>query len=188
VSTTQRVFTLLITAIFIVSTIGIVVFTIMQSNQDKKEADAQAAAIKALQEQQQAQPQEQPTKEDGKLQGTKLEDFTPTTISELKTEDTKVGTGAEVKEGETVTAHYTGAVAKTGVIFQSSYDSGAPIPFSLNGVIEGWSKGVPGMKEGGTRRIYIPANLAYGSNPPAGSGIPADADLVFDVTLVKIGE
>jgi hypothetical protein len=44
------------------------------------------------------------------------------------------------------------------------------------------------VKVGGTRRLYIPAALAYGANPPAGSGIPANADLVFDITLYKIGK
>jgi len=124
-----------------------------------------------------------------KLQGTKLASFTPTTsIPKLQTIDTTQGTGAEVKAGDTVTVDYTGAVAATGVIFQSSKDSGQPVSFSLSQVIPGWTQGVPGMKVGGTRRLLIPASLAYGANPPAGSGIPANADLVFDVTLHKIGQ
>ena len=44
------------------------------------------------------------------------------------------------------------------------------------------------MKVGGTRQILIPASLAYGTNPPQGSSIPANADLVFDVQLIKIGQ
>ena len=47
---------------------------------------------------------------------------------------------------------------------------------------------MPGMKVGGTRRLLIPAALAYGATPPSGSGIPANADLVFDVTLHKISQ
>ncbi|HTB49185.1 MAG TPA: FKBP-type peptidyl-prolyl cis-trans isomerase, partial [Verrucomicrobiae bacterium] len=84
------------------------------------------------------------------------------------------------------TVDYTGAVASTGIIFQSSKDTGQPATLSLSQVIAGWSQGIPGMKVGGTRRLLIPAGLAYGSNPPSGSGIPANADLVFDVTLDKI--
>jgi FKBP-type peptidyl-prolyl cis-trans isomerase FkpA len=42
------------------------------------------------------------------------------------------------------------------------------------------------MKVGGTRRLVIPANMAYGATPPAGSGIPANADLVFDITLIGV--
>jgi FKBP-type peptidyl-prolyl cis-trans isomerase len=92
-----------------------------------------------------------------------------------------------VKAGDTVTVDYTGAVAATGVIFQSSKDTGQPVSFSLDGVIKGWTDGLPGMKVGGTRRLIIPAGQAYGANPPAGSGIPANAPLVFDITLYKVG-
>lgn len=97
-----------------------------------------------------------------------------------------MGTGEEVSPGATITAHYTGAVAATGKVFQSSKDFGQPITFGLNQVIKGWTDGVPGMKVGGTRRLLIPADQAYGSHPPAGSGIPVNAALVFDIELVGI--
>ena len=124
------------------------------------------------------------------MEGTKLADFTPVEkVDSLQKIDTKVGAGDEVKAGDTVTAHYTGAVAATGIIFQSSHDgAGQPIPFGLNQVIKGWTDGVPGMKVGGKRRLLIPAAEAYGANPPSGSNIPANADLVFDIEIVKIGE
>jgi FKBP-type peptidyl-prolyl cis-trans isomerase len=174
----HRIVTFILAVLFIGSTIGIVIYYVLQNRNLEKQQAAINAAL-----QQQNKPQE------GKLQGSPLQNFTPTAkIETLKTEDTVVGTGAEVKTGDTITAHYTGAVASTGTVFQSSHDSGQPISFSLNQVIAGWSQGVPGMKVGGTRRIYIPASLAYGANPPAGSGIPANADLVFDVELVKIGQ
>jgi len=116
-----------------------------------------------------------------------LPDFTPIdTIAELTVEDRVPGTGAVVEPGDTVTCHYTGAVAKTGTVFQSSHDFGKAISFPLSGVIAGWTEGVPGMKVGGTRRLLIPATKAYGANPPYGSGIPANADLVFDIELVAI--
>jgi FKBP-type peptidyl-prolyl cis-trans isomerase len=124
----------------------------------------------------------------GKLQGTKLKNFTPVAhIDSLQTTDTTVGNGSEAKAGDTVIVDYTGAVAATGVIFQSSQDSAQPAQLSLNSVIQGWKDGIPGMKAGGTRRILIPAAQAYGANPPSGSGIPANADLVFDVTLESVG-
>ena len=120
------------------------------------------------------------------LQGTKLANFTPVAkVDSLQVTDTKVGDGQEVKEGDTVTVDYTGALAATGVIFQSSLDSGQPVTFSLSQVIEGWQQGIPGMKVGGTRRLLIPAAMAYGST--AQDGIPANSDLVFDVTLHSIG-
>jgi peptidylprolyl isomerase len=124
-----------------------------------------------------------------KLEGTKLSGFTPvTSIPSLQEVDTVPGTGQEVKSTDTVTVDYTGAVASTGIIFQSSKDSGQPVTFPLNQVIAGWTQGVPGMKVGGTRRLLIPAALAYGANPPSGSGIPANADLVFDITLHSISK
>ncbi len=118
----------------------------------------------------------------------KLSNFTPvSSVSKLEKIDTVVGTGVEVKAGATVSVHYTGAVAATGVIFQSSKDFGTePITFPLANVIKGWTDGIPGMKVGGTRRLVIPAAMAYGATPPPGSGIPANADLVFDVELIAV--
>lgn len=116
-----------------------------------------------------------------------LDNFTPTdTVTELIKQDIKEGSGEEVQAGATVTVHYTGAVAATGTVFQSSKDFGRPITFGLDQVIKGWTDGVPGMKVGGIRRLVIPAEQAYGSRPPYGSGIPADAPLVFDIELVGI--
>ena len=128
------------------------------------------------------------TQTTGKLVGTKLSGFSPATATaELQKIDTKVGDGTEVKAGDTVTVDYTGAVAATGIIFESSLDSGQPVTFALANVIVGWQEGIPGMRVGGTRRLVIPAAKAYGANPPSGSSIPANADLVFDVTLKSIG-
>lgn len=122
------------------------------------------------------------------LQGTKLANFTPIdSVTELKIEDTVVGTGDTVQPGATITAHYTGALAKDGTIFQSSLDMGQPVTFGLDQVIKGWTDGVPGMKVGGKRRLIIPAAQAYGANSPS-AAIPANADLVFDIELVRIGE
>lgn len=121
-----------------------------------------------------------------KYEGTKLHGFEPIErVTELQIIDTEVGTGAEVQPGATVTAHYTGALCRNGIIFQSSHDFGRAISFPLDGVIAGWQQGVPGMKVGGTRRIIIPAELAYGASSPA-PNIPAGSDLVFDIDLVDI--
>lgn len=121
------------------------------------------------------------------LAGTKLQNYEPgAAITELKTEDTTVGTGIEAKAGDTVVVDYTGALAATGVIFESSKDSGQPASLSLDQVIEGWKEGIPGMKVEGTRRLYIPADKAYGAE--AVGTIPANSDLVFDVTLRSAGD
>ncbi len=122
-----------------------------------------------------------------KYEGTKLPNFEPRTepVKELEIIDVEVGTGEEVRPGATITAHYTGALVKNGIIFQSSHDFGKAITFPLSGVIAGWTQGVPGMKIGGTRRLVIPAEMAYGSSSPA-PNIPAHSDLVFDIDLVAI--
>ena len=121
------------------------------------------------------------------LEGTKLQNFTPVdSVTELEAIDLVEGTGDEVQPGATITAHYTGALCKDGTIFQSSHDFGNPATFPLGGVIKGWTDGVPGMKVGGTRRLIIPANQAYGPTSPA-PNIPANSDLVFDIELISIG-
>lgn len=121
-----------------------------------------------------------------RLEGTKLANFEPVdNVTELQIIDTIVGDGAEVPVGATITAHYTGALVKDGTIFQSSHDFGDAITFGLNQVIQGWTKGVPGMKIGGTRRLVIPSQMAYGS-ARAAANIPPNSNLVFDIELVKI--
>ena len=120
-------------------------------------------------------------------EGTKLHNFEPRTesVTELEIIDIEVGTGDEVQPGATITAHYTGALVKNGIIFQSSHDFGQAISFGLDQVIKGWTVGVPGMRIGGTRRLIIPAEMAYGASSPA-KNIPANSDLVFDIDLVAI--
>ena len=120
-------------------------------------------------------------------EGTQLHDFEPRTepVTELEIIDVEAGTGEEVKPGAKITAHYTGALVKNGVIFQTSLDFGNAITFGLDEVIRGCTYGVPGMKVGGTRRLVIPAEQAYGASSPA-SNIPANSDLVFDIDLVAI--
>lgn len=122
-----------------------------------------------------------------KYEGTKLPNFEPRNepVKELEITDVEIGTGEEVQPGATVTVHYTGALVKNGIIFQSSHDFGKTISFGLDQVIKGWTHGVPGMKIGGTRRLVIPAEMAYGSQSPA-PNIPANSDLVFDIDLIAI--
>jgi FKBP-type peptidyl-prolyl cis-trans isomerase FkpA len=100
----------------------------------------------------------------------------------LKIWDVKEGTGDPVPKGGSVTAHYTGWLTD-GTVFDSSVKRGSPIPFSLDEVVAGWGRGIPGMKPGGIRRLYIPSELGYGSR---GKGdIPPNATLVFEVKLIS---
>ena len=108
--------------------------------------------------------------------------------------DTTIGTGAEAVAGKPVSVHYTGwlyddaAADKRGRKFDSSKDRGDPFRFMLGGgmVIEGWDKGVVGMKVGGTRVLTIPPELGYGEYG-AGGVIPPGATLVFEVELLGVG-
>jgi len=102
----------------------------------------------------------------------------------LKSWDVKEGKGEAVKAGGRVKVHYTGWL-KDGTVFDSSVKRNEPIEFGLNGVIKGWQEGVPGMKPGGTRRLYIPYDLAYGEagRPPT---IPEKADLIFEIELLEV--
>jgi FKBP-type peptidyl-prolyl cis-trans isomerase len=178
---TDRAIAWFFAGIFIISISALTLAIGYEAYQNRKKPDAATQAAESAKQQE--------TKVENQLQGKPLAGFTPVaSIEKLEKQDTQVGTGEEVKASDTVTVDYTGAVAATGIVFQSSKDSGQPVSFPLSGVIPGWTQGVPGMKVGGTRRLLIPAELAYGANPPAGSGIPANADLVFDITLHKIGQ
>jgi peptidylprolyl isomerase len=107
-------------------------------------------------------------------------------VTELVITDDFEGTGTEVQPGDTVTAHYVGVSASTGQEFDASWTGGQPISFPLDGVIQGWSEGLVGMKEGGRRTLVIPADMAYGDAPPPGSGIAPGETLVFTVDLVAV--
>jgi FKBP-type peptidyl-prolyl cis-trans isomerase len=106
--------------------------------------------------------------------------------SELKKEDLKLGTGKEAKKGNTVTVHYTGWL-KDGKKFDSSLDRKTPFQFTLGRgeVIQGWDRGIVGMKEGGKRKLTIPPALGYGSRG-AGNVIPPNSVLIFEVELLKV--
>lgn len=105
-------------------------------------------------------------------------------VLQLEKHDLVVGTGAEAKAGDTLRVHYKGTLAKTGQKFDSSYDNGEPIEFALDELIQGWKEGIPGMKEGGKRRLVIPSELAYGAQEAP--GIPANSDLVFEIELLAV--
>lgn len=107
-------------------------------------------------------------------------------IQDLKIVDVKVGTGPEAKPGDLCRVHYTGWL-DNGTKFDSSLDRNEPFEFPLGQgwVIQGWDKGVNGMKVGGVRRLFIPSELAYGANG-AGGVIPPNATLIFEIQLLGI--
>lgn len=100
-------------------------------------------------------------------------------------EDITVGDGAEAQPGGLVKVHYVGVDFETGEEFDSSWDRGQAIEFPLAGLIAGWQEGIPGMKEGGRRKLIIPPEAAYG---PAGGGHPLSGrTLVFIIDLLNVG-
>jgi peptidylprolyl isomerase len=113
-----------------------------------------------------------------------------TTPSGLQYIDTKVGTGASPRTGQTCVMHYTGWLYENGAKgkkFDSSVDRGTPFefPIGMKRVIPGWDEGVATMKVGGKRTLIIPAKLGYGDRG-AGGVIPPNATLIFDVELLGI--
>ena len=102
--------------------------------------------------------------------------------------DIKTGTGTAAKKNSKISVEYTGWLASTCKKFDSSYDrKGEAFPLTLGAgqVIPGWDQGLVGMKAGGTRRLFIPASLAYGAQgqPPT---IPPNSILIFDVTMLSV--
>lgn len=106
--------------------------------------------------------------------------------SKLEIEDTKIGRGVAVKSGDTILIHYRGTLTN-GTEFDSSYKRGEPFETAIGvgRVIEGWDKGVIGMKVGGTRKLTIPPDMGYGSQG-AGDAIPPNSTLIFEVELMEI--
>ncbi|CAB4934848.1 unannotated protein [freshwater metagenome] len=104
--------------------------------------------------------------------------------TELGISDLAEGTGAAVMAGDTLTVNYCGIGLQSRQMFDSSWTRGEPISFPLDGLIQGWIQGLPGMKVGGQRLLVIPGDLGYG---PQGQGtILPNETLVFVVQLVSI--
>jgi len=104
----------------------------------------------------------------------------------LQMDDIVRGKGPAAKPGDTVLVHYAGVTFSTGEEFDASWNRGEPFTFTLGqGVIEGWSEGVAGMKEGGRRQLTIPPEQAYGEagSPPT---IGPNETLVFVIDLLKV--
>lgn len=169
----DRFFALFGAILFLLTSSALVISIVVSAIQEKHQNDGAAS--------------QQSTKKETTLEGTKLTDFTPvSSVPQLQTSVLTAGNGTAAKSGDTLVVDYTGALAATGVIFQSSLDSGQTFSFKLGAgqVITGWDQGLVGAKPGEKVRLLIPSSLGYGSQ--AQSSIPANSDLVFDITVHSV--
>lgn len=111
--------------------------------------------------------------------------------------DTQVaGTGAMAKMGDVVFLKYKGKLASDGTVFDESRDiplpvqgifpEGTPFPIEEGATIPGFFEGLQQMQKGGKYSLFIPADKAYGAQPPQGAPIPPNADLVFEIEVIDI--
>lgn len=107
--------------------------------------------------------------------------------ADLLIEEIIVGTGEEATVGQTAIVHYVGVAASNGEEFDASWNRGESFTFPLGGghVIQGWDRGVVGMKVGGRRRLVIPAHLGYGDRGAGGVIAPGET-LIFVVDLLEL--
>ena len=106
-----------------------------------------------------------------------------TTESGLQYEVVTQGTGAKPSETDSVVCHYRGTLID-GTEFDNSYKRGEPITFAVGGVIRGWTEALQLMPAGSKYKLYIPQQLAYGTNDVG--NIPAGSVLIFDVELLEV--
>ncbi|MDP6539033.1 MAG: FKBP-type peptidyl-prolyl cis-trans isomerase [Planctomycetota bacterium] len=105
--------------------------------------------------------------------------------SGVEFEDVVEGVGNAARKGRTVTVDYT-AWLDDGTRFDSSLDRGRPVTFVLGEApVAGWNLGIPGMREGGERRLFVPSEEAYGPGGLPGL-VPPDTALVFSIALIEV--
>lgn len=174
----QRIIIWVIAVVMTIGTLGAYFVVILANDSAQQDAAKQQKAIEDAQEQQQ--------KANQPLAGYEATPFDKASVTELKVETLKEGSGAAATADSSVTANYFGWVSD-GTIFDSSNKNGTatPIDFGLNQVITGWKEGLTGVKEGSVVKLTIPSDKAYGSQG-AGGVIGPDEPLVFIVELVKV--
>jgi len=117
------------------------------------------------------------------LEANKLKEGVKTLPSGLQYKVLKQGSGESPGPDDTFKAHYRGWLID-GREFDSSYRKGEPLEYQVGKMIPGWQEALQKMKPGDKWQLFIPADLAYGMNPPPKSIIPPNAILVFEVELL----
>lgn len=153
--------------------------TVMQSFQQELAANRQASQQEAASENI-AEGQEF-------LEENAQNDDVMVTESGLQYRVIEEGSGASPSAEQEVEVHYRGTLI-SGEEFDSSYSRNETATFPLNRVIPGWTEGLQLMSEGATYEFYVPADLAYGNNPPPGSIIEPGSVLIFEVELIDVKE
>ena len=102
----------------------------------------------------------------------------------VQVETVTPGHGPQIAAQDGVLIEYEGRLAD-GKVFESTVGKG-PVPVLVSQTVPGFAEALMRMQEGGSYRMHIPSKLAYGANPPPGGEIPANADLDFDVKVVKL--
>jgi len=153
-------------------------------------ADAQMQeALQAFQQQVTAKQQEAfgKNKKEGEefLAANKAKPGVKVLPSGLQYKVLKEGTGKTPKATDTVSTNYRGTLLD-GTEFDSSYKTGKPVEFPVNGVIRGWTEALQQMKVGSKWQLFIPAEMAYGATPPPRSQIPPNSVLVFEIELLDV--
>ena len=105
-------------------------------------------------------------------------------LQNVSVETVVAGAGPVIGEMDGVIIEYTGKT-KAGTVFDTTEGRG-PAPMLVASTVPGFKQALMQMQQGGRYKVVIPGRLAYGKNPPAGSGIGVDEDLYFDVHVVQV--
>jgi FKBP-type peptidyl-prolyl cis-trans isomerase len=120
-------------------------------------------------------------------EGYSISDGWVTTPSGLRYRDVQVvAEGLRIDDNSSVSAYYKGWLDDGTVFDQKTPDDGDPLTFQMGQMIEGWNKGLIGLRAGAVTELIIPPALAYGDQPPEGSIIPPNATLHFLVEIVSV--
>jgi len=190
-TTGQRIGIWIIAVFMLVGTIGSFAIIVLANNnaqQDQQRYDSLLAEYQAEVAAQETELSERYYDEFSQY-ASRVSAFDAASVTELQTEDLKVGDGEELTADSTFTAYYIGWNPE-GTIFDGSLDDGtlkAPFTASPGSVIQGWSDGVVGMKVGGVRELTIPSDLAYGETG-SGDAIAPNSPIKFVMMVIPTPE
>ncbi len=189
----QRIGIWIIAIVMVIGTLGsFAVLILAPSNEANDQANVQAVAEKYQAEyevyQEKVDAQAAQLSKEYYDQFKKYADrpapFDAKGTTEVKTNDLKIGSGAEIKESTPYSAYYIGWNPKGKVFDQSINGQSLKAPIEGGNLIPGWNEGVIGMKVGGVREITIPSDKAYGETG-SGEDIPPNTPLKFIVMIIE---